>query len=401
MKRFVASITASLAATWALAVTTGPIVFTYGGDPQVPNYWSGTNCKVEFSCESVGSPGEPGIVEPTITGYDVFIGGQISKSWSKNAGDPNTFAVSPAIIFDSTHFSNGTLLQIQVRVHVEEDGAAFTIVGDSAPEKIVRNRARMLTHEDFLFGPDTESLKNQTEAALSAGNFTVTNRFDGDWTKDDLRLDLLNATVVSLVSHGNVNSPGTRWADNQRPAIDENNPPTESEALLWRFFAHFANAAVYSVEPARREGTGVPPSSNQVDLPPYNPGNPPCTITYLGACLTGSDATILQTFAWPVGTRYNPTPIGGKDDNEAVICYAISPKHPGITHAETKLWTLLMAGFTVGQAREQMATEYNINAELLGYATIQPSDIIILGKSDSKAKGVYGGNELDWWRLAP
>lgn len=48
-----------------------------------------------------------------------------------------------------------------------------------------------------------------------------------------------------------------------------------------------------------------------------------------------------------------------------------------------------------------MATEYNINAELLGYATIQPSDIIILGKSDSKAKGVYGGNELDWWRLAP
>lgn len=169
MKRFVASITASLAATWALAVTTGPIVLTYGGDPQVPNYWSGTNCKVEFTCSSVGSPSEPGIVEPTITGYDVLIGGELTKTWRKGSRAPNSPAVSAAIVFDSTHFNNNTLLQIQVKVYTEENGVPGEKIGNSTPEKLVQNRARMLTQKDFLTGPNTETLKGQTAAALTGG----------------------------------------------------------------------------------------------------------------------------------------------------------------------------------------------------------------------------------------
>lgn len=402
MKRFVASITSSLAATWALAVTTGPIVFTYGGDPQVPNYWSGTNCKVEFTCSSVGIPGEPGIVEPTITGYDVLIGGELTKTWRKGSRAPNSPAVSAAIVFDSTHFNNNTLLQIQVKVYTVENGVQGEKIGNSTPEKLVQNRARMLTQIDFLTGPNTETLKNQTQAALAAGKYTVSNRFNSSWNKDHLRTDLLNATIFSLVTHGNVNSPGTRWADNQRPAIDENNPPTESEALLWRFFAHYANVAVYSVESARREGTGVPPGANPLNLPPYNNGNPPCTITYLGACLTGSDAAILQKFAWPLGTRYLPTPIGGKDDNEAVVTYLASPWHPGISHAEHAFWTQLMAGEKVGDVLGEMTDAYNDGAQTedFEHAALPANMLTILGDHNAKAKSVYGGNPGQWWRLA-
>lgn len=218
-----------------------------------------------------------------------------------------------------------------------------------------------------------------------------------------MRFDLLDATIFSLVTHGNINSPGTRWADNQRPHRDENDPePSESEALLWRFFAHFANATVYSVESARREGTGVPPGANALDLPPYNNGNPPCTITYLGACLTGSDAAILQKYGWPLGTRYFPTPFAGKDDNEAVVAYTASPYHPGITHAEHAFWTLLMEGKRVGVVLDDITQAYNDGAQTEGmeHSAMPPNMLILLGDDMAKAKSVYGGSASQWWRLA-
>ena len=392
MKRFVASSIASLVATWSLAVTTGPIEFKYGGDPQVPNYWSGTNCKVEFTCSSVGSPGDPGVVEPTITGYDVLIGGELTQSWRKANLAPNSFAVAAAIVFDSTHFSNNSLLQIQVKVYTVENGVQGEKIGNSTPERYVRNRARLLTHGDFL----THSwVIVDTANYLQQGKFHVTSRANSDWLRGDLRQDLQTSTVFSIVTHGLTGSPGTRWFDN-------NYIPSGPNPETWRFYAHLANDPVFSVQAARVEGTGVNESSDPADLPPYNPGEPPCTISYIGACLTGSEAPILGAYTWPPGTRYIPYPPGGKDDNEAVVAYAIIAWHPGLTYAEREFWRLLMQGYTVSETVTGMAEAYNLaTEEYSNHPSIVETDFVIHGDPLAKAKGVYLGlSKTDWWRLA-
>lgn len=228
----------------------------------------------------------------------------------------------------------------------------------------------------------------------------MSNRFNQTWTKDDLRIDLLDATTFSLVSHGNTNSPGTRWASNERPTGVENGPPPpDSTAAQWRFFAHFANADYYSVESARREGTQVLPGADPSTLPPYNFGNPPCTITYLGACFTGSDPTILQKYAWPLGTRYAPSPPDGDDDNEAVVAYLASPQHPGISEGEKAFWMQMMQGETVANSLEGIIGAYNngITPEL-PYTEINAGSITYFGDGKAKAKGVYGGQGTYWWR---
>ncbi|MCE2939126.1 MAG: hypothetical protein ACK5ZK_07250 [Armatimonadota bacterium] len=402
MKRFVASITSSLAATWALAVTTGPIVFTYGGDPQVPNYWSGTNCKVEFTCSSVAAPGDPGVVEPTITGYEVIVGGELTKSWAKPPAGPNSPAVAAAIVFDSTHFGNSTLLQVEIKVHTTDKGT----ITMSSPPKLVKNRARLLTQKDFLVsnvpGANIPATNADTVQSLDQANYTVGNRFNSTWLKGELRQDLLTATVFSIITHGNVGEPGTRFADNGRPTDEADRIGLDPET--WRFYAHLANHSFYSVESARIQGTNVGGSANPTFLPPYNSGEPPCTMAYIGACLTGSDATILAKFTWPVGTRYIPEPPSGIDLNEALVGYKISVSFPGIALAEGAFWQLLMDGKTAVDTLDAILDCYAIGgvgingAAVTGHVSVDPDDVALLGDPLAKSKGVYGGELLDWWR---
>lgn len=177
MKRFVASITASLAAALSSAMVTGPIYMRFGGISEVPRYWSGTNCKIEFSCGSEGiqlEPGGPSIIEPTITGYDVFIGGELTATWRKELRAPNAPSVSAQIVFDSTHFNNGTPLSIQVKVYTIENDVPGVKTADVPYERLVRNRFRMLTQKDFRLPLDrTQALKSDIVALLTAGKFTV------------------------------------------------------------------------------------------------------------------------------------------------------------------------------------------------------------------------------------
>ena len=59
----------------SLGSVTGDIQMSSGDISEMPEYWSGTNCRFGFICYSEADPDNPMLFEPTISKYEIWVGG--------------------------------------------------------------------------------------------------------------------------------------------------------------------------------------------------------------------------------------------------------------------------------------------------------------------------------------
>lgn len=403
MKLVGAFLLASALPALSLGSVTGDIQMSSGDISEMPEYWSGTNCRFGFICYSEADPDNPMLFEPTISKYEIWVGGQLTAHWEKGPRDPYLFWIGSEVVFDSSHFPHGTPLDIRVKVW-GSDGFFESI----APTRPVINRSRMLVQKDFLSGgtgPYPEHIQMQN--VHTGAQYQTSAHFDNTWTKTDLRNDVMTSTIFSVQTHGSngsPNFPGARITDNNHLPDHGNDPIGEA----WRFYALKTHAPVYSAEAARIEAIGEGPTPANDALPPYNDGEPVLTIAFVNSCHTGTTNAFKNGLTWPHGTRYNPNPMFG-DANEAVVSFEPSAFFPESRLAELVFWqSLLLDGVTVDEARYDAIDEYNRMVPIVNPTRQEPGqplsieityeDMKVFGDLNSKGKSVYLGDAGQWWR---
>ena len=402
MKLVGAFLLASALPALSLGSVTGDIQMSSGDISEMPEYWSGTNCRFGFICYSEADPDNPMLFEPTISKYEIWVGGQLTAHWEKGPRDPYLFWIGSEVVFDSSHFPHGTPLDIRVKVW-GSDGFFESI----APTRPVINRSRMLVQKDFLSGgtgPYPEHIQMQN--VHTGAQYQTSAHFDNTWTKADLRNDVMMSTIFSVQTHGSngsPNFPGARITDNNHLPDHGNDPIGEA----WRFYALKTHAPVYSAEAARIEAIGEGPTPANDALPPYNDGEPVLTIAFVNSCHTGTTNAFKNGLTWPHGTRYDPNPMTG-DVNEAVVSFEPSAFFAESRYAELTFWqSLLVSKKTVHAARLDAIAVYNtwvpeINktrpADMEKSVIIGIADMRVFGDLQAKGKSVYLGDPSQWWR---
>jgi len=150
-------------------------------DPHHPQWFSGTACTVQASAnpayftyngqtrynKSVTAP------PAYLRSATVRINGQIVRSYPEDyrASSTDTGA-SLNVMFDSTHFSNGTPIKIEVECH-DSLGRSYT-THLTAP---AYNQALVLGNQTF--GDDAQNSVLAVESAASGVNYDVTHSFQG------------------------------------------------------------------------------------------------------------------------------------------------------------------------------------------------------------------------------
>lgn len=368
----------------------------------MPSYWSGTNCKIGFVCATEPDPANPMLIEPTIRGYEIFIGGELTASYHAPPMGPYLFAITRNVVFDSTHFGEGSSIDVKVKVYATD--GTFQETTASRP---VVNRSRLLVQKDFLLlnlFPYAEQI--QMAGVHSSANYHTATRFDSTWTKSDLRSDVKMSTIFSVQTHGSNGSnnfPGAKIVDNNHIPKRADDPLGEA----WRFYALEIHAPFYSAESARIEAIGEGPTPSNDALPPYNDGEPVLTIAFVNSCHTGTTNAFKSALTWPLGTRYSPNPPGG-DENEAVVSFEPTAYFPESRYGELVFWQkLLQSGWTVDEARDAAVDEYNSKVNQFNQlrdedddksVQLEYTDMTLFGDFSAKAKSVYGGLPTQWWR---
>lgn len=385
------------------AYHTGPIQITSGGFADLPEYWSGTNCVLEFSCQVEADPGEPAPVAGMIWGYDFLLNGEMVGSWRKGLLQPYVLSVADTVQFDSSHWSHGTSVVATVIVYAT-DGTQ-THQSDAL---IVKNRLALAVQKDGL----ADSQHSQISSSWLSRNYAVTTLANTTWTKSDLREHLLNATGFSILTHGAWDTiSGARLVDN-------NHIPGGPNPDFWRLYDSVAHGGFFSAESARIQAIGEGSTPNDSVLPPYNQGSPVIGISFLGSCESNHDYGFHLGLSWPLGTRYYPEPFYF-DLNEATVGYSSLPdeRHPKfgpMAYSELAFWTWLADGFTASEARDEALAEYNSVVASSGSggppgSSSQPveleiEDLELWGDANARLKSVYTGaastadDRGDWFR---
>lgn len=156
--------------------------------PNPPKYFSGTNCRawgfVQLSGEEDPATGDSTWVYQT----RLYIGGTLVAS---HYGDPEADGTAgEGVIFDSTHFPNGTNLEVKF-----ECTCSAGHVHSSTRSVVVKNRA--VGHDPALAGPACMIVQNCLPA-LNYGTFVRDQQF----TASEYLADLDGATINFVGAHG-------------------------------------------------------------------------------------------------------------------------------------------------------------------------------------------------------
>ncbi len=361
-----------------LYCTTGAFV-PASGTP-MPNYFSGTACRAQGAIYPVSGKN---MVDSQLT-----INGEVVCTIT--ATPPMMYvAMFPSVIFDSTHFANGSAVTVTASGH-DNAGNFYTGSGTS----IVKNRAMFYGRYDFEVtspaGPGQKGIPTArtfcTYANIQADQVVVPQgASDQGWRASRFYNDLQTSgsSIVYVHTHGEQTYP--TWNPPVTPPdtsissdldeVDPNNATLASEysILASTVFAAQSNAI----------GTG--------GLPPYNPsGVPPIWLEFNDACYTGQNNAFANAFLYPYANAY-----GGWCENQAQLGWSIS-KYTNQTYiCGNVFWSYLQMGYTAHDARLQIPNVY-----LGGSWTGDPRDLVqCWGDWNMRLHGVYTnmtGLETRW-----
>lgn len=203
-----------LAKSFLLAMVSGVIamraqaqwangIYIPGPGAPMPNYWSGTNCRASGWAQ-VGGP---------IYSGELFLNGELVNEWV--CGDPveeePPWTLLLEAMFDSSHFANGTPVEVTFRVLTYMGWQE----GSSDPDPIVQNKLMMF--EDPA--PPTPDPVPNVQALMAGKNYGLHSEDGPSWTKTDYFAAMNGSNAVMFAGHGNPyehsvpDGSGIHWAD--------------------------------------------------------------------------------------------------------------------------------------------------------------------------------------------
>lgn len=230
-------VTASLQMV-ASQVTGGLWIPAYGpnGPNQMPNYFSGTNCRASGS----------GQISGAIESAYLKLNGEMVASYVHPWSEPFVNSVALKAMFDSSHFPDGTTVTFRLEINGYSSGP-FVKTGSA----LVKNRAMFYEDPDPHATPDPSVV---LDGLFSGTGYSRVLQNGGAWTKSAYFASMDGSNFVAFCGHG---TPATHSTGDAGPSI------TSSD---------YENARQAQV------GNPVPPA------PPFNDGAPPVNVLYLLAC---------------------------------------------------------------------------------------------------------------------
>lgn len=336
-------------------------IYIPGPGASMPNYWSGTNCRASGFAQ-VGGP---------IYSAELFLNGELVNEW--DIGNPieeeAPWSLLLEAMFDSSHFANGTPVEVRLRVLTYmgwQEGA-------SDPDPIVKNKLMMFEHPDSGIDPDAAPF---VASLMSGKNYYLHLVNGGAWTEGDYFSSLDGSNAVFYAGHG---SPQSHQAGN----LTQSMTPTEYEA------ARIA-----------QKGSGIPP---------YNTGAPPVNFCHLLACNCG-DTNDFVTVCYPYYMAWG----GPWMENQALMAYTVYVMLQQYAQHVELIWSKLAQGWTARATQawfdeiwlEENPFELEVKDDASGWRPMKPGDLALYcnvngDRGAMRLKSVYTGTQvapIGWYR---
>lgn len=334
-------------AFFSVCTTFASVTFTpHPGFSTAPNYFSGTNCRAHYSAQ---------ITFPSnyITSATLKINSSIvwQGSYPPPSGksQPGRVRVDPVIMWDSSHFTSGTSVSVQLTVVT--NAGNFT----NSYTSIVKNSVGAYTISGFPNGSSVVSTQ------MTPAQYLVSAVFGGGWDDIAYLNDMQNHNVMFAGTHGY--PTGNFQTDTPSPAD-----------------SHLVNWAEVESSRITQIGSG---------LPPYNStGKPQINLAFLQTCNVG-DVNDQVRHCYPYYNAY-----GGYLEDQAFFAYNVYTKVSDIDDIPEEAFGLLASAYTLHYTRAVLAANSDYEcADVTGSPTIwrdlTEADITVYGDPYLRLKTVY------------
>ena len=358
----------------------------------VPLYYSGTNCRVNYSARA-GS-GE------RLREIKLVIGGEDTKSviWG-NTGQVKTGIIN--VVFDSSHFANATNPETHINVKWDKLINGTWVQQPDANDLgstsiVVKNKTLICSHADFP-GPGGIS-------SFLTGNNYFTDQHFPNWTAQE-HFDCMagtNSIIISSHGYSGETNNGVIRGRYNVSGIEQyvRSAGYWQESLTWTGWV-----------PGYDEERAAQMAPAPTNFPPLNDTrNPPTNLLWIYTCHTGEDSSFINCL-FPYWNAYNfPTDVG-MFENQAYVGFM-----PGVKIAnyptERALLHLMDEKRTVFRTRADLISESSdytiapfIDPGLPGntiiWRELNLADMPIYGDETTRLHGVWTGNNVSvtgWYR---
>jgi hypothetical protein len=251
----------------------------------MPNYWSGTNCRASGWAQ-IGEP---------IIAAELYIGGELVHDWEQE--DPEEWPpmdLGLTAMFDSSHFANGSTVEIRFRVRGLYSGWHE---GTSDPDPTVKNNLLVAAYYDLENAEPGGFGSTPWTNRFGTRNYTVVGGSLNTWTSADVLSELSTCNVAYLSCHGmNLRDTLHLLDFNDNIAFEDLLAPYEVQSCFEDAYGHVLcphpsppnppsyleftfTSNVFDNRVTSIGSPGVPP------FPPFNTtANPPLNLVWIDAC---------------------------------------------------------------------------------------------------------------------
>lgn len=356
----------------------------------VPLYYSGTNCRVNYSARA-GS-GE------RLREIKLVIGGEDTKSvvWG-NTGQVKTGIIN--VVFDSSHFVNATNLETHINVKwdklINNVWVQQPDANDLGSTSItVKNRSLAIMTGADVFTQQGIPMSLPQQARYSTEMSYLTSEVPGTvpWTYVSFLDNLYGKANLFINTHG----------QNGLPELCDSNLPYGAQHIEDNYTI-FPSSIL-----ARREQTDIGVGQH----PPLNPSaEPPVQIGIIFTCNQASSVVSWRnSFLWPGLNAYNDPPF----TNQVIVAfnYYLGLNNNSLWNLTNRYLQRLKEGENVGNAAYLEFSEFappKPNENVYVLLSLNPQvprlmeegDFAFGGDDTARMSGVYTGNDfkmLTWWR---
>lgn len=292
-------------------------------------------------------------------------------------GEPIPMSVGLGVMFDSTHFGNGSTVVVKAE-YWDNHGSYYQNEGAT----VVKNSALLAAF------PESDMLAARWEADLRlVSPFFGKQLLVGEWDPIEFCESLAGHSIVFAPTHGHNGTIGSLFAAKMWPtSYTTSVRPFGNDTYILGHPTWIQSAGLESRRVAQM-GSG---------LPPYNSTHqPPIWIAYALSCQTGLEQNFIR-FCLPYNNAY-----GTWLENQAWIgynCDLYVKEYPTIA---AQSFSVLADGGTVGYMVQKIV---DINPPVQDATTDKPletDDISIYGDEDSRLLTVYTGTAVSpvgWFR---
>ncbi len=325
-------------------------------DGPMPNYWSGTNCRASGWAQ-VGEP---------IFAAELSLNGEIVNSWECDPEDVPPMVFSLKAMFDSSHFANGTTVEVTFSVFTFPTGW-WEI--SSNPDPVVKNKLMIFEHPDPEIAPNPSYTVN---VQMSGKNYAIFLQNGGNWFEADYWNALNGSSAVFYGGHGTTNDH-------------------------WDSLDFGMDAGEYETKRTIQIGSGLPPFNST--------GAPPVFFCHIVACGCGNTnnfKTVLYPYYMGWGGPYL--------EDQALLAHRYSVYLAEYYGIASRIWMPMSTGATAYRAVAEFSQYITDNPD--EYHTEQnnqlrsmvPSDLNLVCGPDNgtmRIKSVYTGTNvasIGWYR---